>query len=95
VNYAYPLVPEDRCKNALARWSQFRKEYTQPERNIIYERIVKRALQYGISVQYNPELPEAKALPENIKKQMEGYESADILIAKVNTLVKQLGSEVS
>jgi hypothetical protein len=95
VNYAYPLVPEDRCRNALARWSQFRQEYEQSERNIIYERIVKRALQYDITVQYNPELPEAKALPENIKKQMEGYESADILIAKVNTLVKQLESKVS
>jgi len=90
VNYAYPLVPEERCRNALARWSQFRQEYEQSERNIIYERIVKRALKYGITVRYNPELPEAKALPENIKKQLEGYESADSLIAKVNVLVKQL-----
>jgi hypothetical protein len=89
VNYAYPLVPEDRCRNALARWSQFRQEYEQNERNIIYERIVKRALNYGITVRYNPELPEAKALPENIKKQMEGYESADSLIAKVSILTKQ------
>jgi len=90
VNYAYPLVPEDRCKNALQRWSQFRKEYTQPERNIIYERIVRRALKYGINVRYNPELPEAKALPENVKRQLEGYESADMLIAKANALIKQL-----
>jgi hypothetical protein len=92
VNYAYPLVPEDRCRNALARWGAFRQEYEQSERNIIYEHIVKRALQYGISVQYNPELPEAKALPENIKKQLEGYESADILIAKANALIQQLKS---
>jgi hypothetical protein len=90
VNYAYPLVPEDRCRNALARWSQFRQEYEQSERNVIYERIVKRALHYGISVQYNPELPEAKALPENIKKQLEGYESTDNIIARVNALLKQL-----
>ncbi|MGF3573556.1 MAG: DUF2213 domain-containing protein [Candidatus Bathyarchaeia archaeon] len=90
VNYAYPLVPEDRCRNALASWSQFRQEYDQSERNIIYERIVKRSLQYGINVQYNPEMPEAKALPENIKKQLEGYKSADSLIAKVNILTKQL-----
>ena len=94
VNYAYPLVPEDRCKNALARWSQFREEYTQPERNIIYERIVKRALKYGITVQYNPELPEAKALPENIKKQLEGYESADALIAKIKALSNQLKTAI-
>jgi hypothetical protein len=92
VNYAYPLVPEDRCRNALARWGAFREEYTQPERNVIYERTVKRALKYGITVRYNPELPEAKALPENIKKQLEGYESADTLIAKVNVLVEQLKS---
>jgi hypothetical protein len=90
VNYAYPLVPEDRCRNALARWGAFREEYTQPERNIIYERIVKRALRYGITVQYNPELPEAKALPENIKKQLEGYESADALIARIKALSNQL-----
>jgi hypothetical protein len=90
VNYAYPLVPEDRCRNALARWGAFREEYTQPERNIIYERIVKRVLRYGITVRYNPELPEAKALSESVKKQLEGYESADSLIAKVDALVKQL-----
>jgi len=92
VNYAYPLVPEERCRNALARWSQFRQEYEQSERNVIYERIVRRALKYGITVRYNPELPEAKALPESVKKQLEGYESADTLIAKVNALVKQLKS---
>ena len=90
VNYAYPLEPEDRCQNALARWGAFREEYTQPERNIIYERIVKRALKYDIEVKYNTELPEAKALPETVKKQLEGYESADSLVAKVNALVKQL-----
>ena len=92
VNYAYPLVPEDRCRNALARWSQFREEYEQSERNIIYERIVRRALKYGITVRYNPELLEAKVLPESVKTQLEGYESANTLITKVNALVKQLKS---
>jgi hypothetical protein len=92
VNYEYPLVPEDRCRNALARWGAFRGEYEQGERNIIYERIVKRALKYGLTVRYNPELPEAKALAESVKKQLEGYESADTLIAKVNALVEQLKS---
>jgi hypothetical protein len=43
-------------------------------------------------VQYNPELPEAKTLPENIKKQLEGYESTDSLIAKANALIQQLKS---
>ena len=90
VNYAYPLVPEDRCRNALARWGAFREEYTQPERNIIYARIVGRALKYGITVKYNPELPEAKALPESVKRQLESYESADSLIAKAHMLVEQL-----
>jgi hypothetical protein len=51
---------------------------------------VRRALRYGIEVKYNPELPEAKALPESVKKQLEGYESADSLIAKVNALTEQL-----
>jgi len=87
-------IPEDRCRNALVRWGAFREEHTQPERDIIYERIVKRALRYGITVRYNPELPEAKALPENVKNQLEGYKSADSLIAKVNALVKGLKSVV-
>ena len=37
--------------------------------NIIYERIVKRVLQHGIAVAYNPDLPEAKALPTTIKRE--------------------------
>jgi hypothetical protein len=90
VNYAYPLVPEDRCRNALARWGAFREEYTQPERNTVYERIVRRALRYGITVRYNPELLEAKALPESVKKQLEGYESADALMSRIKTLINQL-----
>lgn len=90
VNYAYPLVPGDRCRNALARWGAFREEYAQPERNVIYQRIVKRALQYGIAVAYQPDLPEARALPENVKKQLQGYEAADILTAKVKVLIAQL-----
>ena len=57
---------------------------------IIYERIVRRALRYEITVRYQSELPEAKALPESLKKELEGYESADNLIAEVNALVKQL-----
>jgi hypothetical protein len=94
VNYAYPLVPEDRCRNALARWGAFRQEYEQSERNIIYERIVKRAISYGITVQYNPELPEAKALPENIKKQLEGYESADSLITGISFVINHLKNAI-
>ena len=90
VNYRYPLVPQDRCQNALARWGQFREEYTQPERNVIYQRIVQRALCYGIEVKYQSDLAEAKALPESVKKQLEGYESADSLVAKANALVEQL-----
>jgi hypothetical protein len=35
-------------------------------------------------------MPEAKALPENVKKQLEGYESADSLIARIKALSSQL-----
>ena len=90
VNYRYPLVPEDRCRNALARWSAFREEYEQPERNIIYERIVRRALQYGIAVNYDSDLPEAKALPASVKEKLQGFETADAIIAKVKALIAQL-----
>jgi len=90
VNYKYPLKPQDRCQNALARWSQYREEYSQPERNIIYERIVKAALKYNIAVKYNPDLPEAKALPTAVKEKLEGYEAADALIGRIKTLINQL-----
>jgi hypothetical protein len=37
-----------------------------------------------------PHQNEPEAKPENVKKQLEGYESADSLIAKVRILIKQL-----
>lgn len=90
VNYKYPLKPKDRCQNALSRWSQFREEYTQPERNIIYERIVKSTLGYNIAVKYNPDLPEARALPTSIKEKLEGFESAGDMIRRVDALIAEL-----
>jgi hypothetical protein len=56
----------------------------------VYERIVRRALRYGIQVTYQSDLAEAKPLPESVKNQLEGCESADSLIAKANALVEQL-----
>jgi len=90
VNYKYPLVPEDRCRNALARWSAFREEYEQSERNIIYERIVRCALQYGITVNYDLQLPEARTLPADVKGKLEGFEATDSIIARVEALIAQL-----
>jgi len=43
-----------------------------------------------MTARYSPELPEAKTLPENIKKQLKSYESAYKLIADVNGFVRQL-----
>jgi len=90
VNYKYPLKPQDRCQNALARWSQYREEYSQPERNIVYERIIKAALKYNIALKYNPDLPEARALPTAVKERLGGYEEADALIGRIKTLINQL-----
>jgi hypothetical protein len=90
VNYKYPLTPKDRCQNALVRWSQYREEYTQQERNIIYERIVKAALGYNIAVKYNPDLPEARALPTSVKEKLEDFESAGDMIKRVNVLIAEL-----
>lgn len=90
VNYKYPLVSQDRCQNALARWGQFREEYTQSERNVIYERIVRRALKYDIAVKYNPDLPEARALPTAVKEKLEGFESAADVTCRVKALIKEL-----
>jgi len=54
------------------------------------QHLTNHARAYGVTVRYNSELPEAKALPENVKKQLEGYESADSVIAKVKALVTEL-----
>jgi hypothetical protein len=90
VNYKYPLKAQDRCQNALSQWSQYREEYTQPERNTIYERIVKAALEYNIAVKYNFDLPEARGLPTNIKDKLEGFKSAGDMIQRVNVLTAEL-----
>jgi len=75
VNYMYPLHKEENARNALARWGAFRDYYKQQKsRNVIYERIVRACLKYGIEVRWNPDLPEARALPENLKSQLRGYE---------------------
>lgn len=90
VNYKYPLDTEKRCRNALARWGAFREEYSPEERRIVYERIVKRALKMGIEAKWNPELPEARALPTEIKEQLEGFESTGDMIKRVKSLIDQL-----
>ena len=93
-NHSY-ISPPLACNNAiihaaLARWNQYREECSQPERNIVYERIVKAYLKYNIAVKYNPDSPEAKALPTAVKEKLEGYEAADSLIRRVKQLMNQL-----
>lgn len=51
---------------------------------------MKQALKYDIDVTYNVKLPEAWALPESVKKRLEGYKSSDALIEKIQKLVNQL-----
>ncbi|MCM8767047.1 MAG: phage protease [Candidatus Omnitrophica bacterium] len=77
VNYKYPIhTPE----NALAALRYFSKPdnheiYPPKARDIIWERIIKACLKFGISVTYNPEYH--KNLPEELKRKMEGYEKEE------------------
>jgi hypothetical protein len=80
------------CNYCWQTQKSFATRYSLPRRKGL--NIGSKLCIYRKCKQYKPELPEAKALTENIKKQLEGYQAADTLIAKVNTLVKQLISVV-
>ena len=79
VNWRYPLHTAANVRAALAYWARFRTAYKRQEsRNVIFRRIVQAALGYGIELDWSKwsELPEARALPEDLKKAFRGYPGA-------------------
>ena len=77
VNWRYPLHTPENVRAALAYWSRFRTYYKRQEsRDVIFKRIVMAAVKYGIELDWGKwsRLPEARALPEELKKAFSGYE---------------------
>ncbi len=77
VNYKYPISNEGFARAALNYFSipNNHNRYPPEARNVIWERIIRACLKYGIAVQYNPLYH--SALPESLKKKMEGYEKKE------------------
>lgn len=93
VNYRYPI---DKSEHALAALKYFSKEknrsfYPPKARVIIWERIIRACLKFGISVNYDPVLH--KGLPESLKKKLEGYtmdnEKLEIFISDIKEAIKE------
>ena len=79
VNWRYPLHTPENVRAALAYWARFRNHYKRQEsRNVIFKRIVMAAVRYGIELDWGKwsHLPEARALPEELKRAFSGYGEA-------------------
>jgi hypothetical protein len=90
VNYRYP-VDKDHVQPALTYFNQSdnRKDYGHEEQVKILAKIVAAALGNGIEVSWQPEDPVYKALPEDLKSKLKGFQEAiqiEALKAQVTTL---------
>jgi hypothetical protein len=90
VNYRYP-VDKDHVQPALTYFNQSdnRKDYGHEEQVKILAKIVATALGNGIEVSWQPEDPVYKALPEDLKSKLKGFQEAiqiEALKAQVTTL---------
>lgn len=78
VNYKYPIDNEEHVRGALTYFNQPAKReaggYTTEEAAKILEKIIRKALNLGITVSWQPEDPAYRALPEEVKQKLEGYE---------------------
>mgnify|MGYP000097141582 CR=1 FL=1 len=80
VNWRYPIHRPENVRAALAYWHRFRNRYKRQEsRDIIFKRMVMAAIKYGIRPDWSKwsRFPEARALPEELKKAFSGYEATD------------------
>jgi hypothetical protein len=77
VGFNYP-VDRAHVRGAITYWQHMdhRKAYSDSDaRAFITERIVRDALKFGIAIRYDPKDADYRKLPENLRKQMEGYGS--------------------
>lgn len=92
VNWRYPIHNKE---NALAGFKYFSKEanrsfYTPKERLIIWGRIIRALLKFGVKPTYDAKVH--KDLPEDLKKKMEGYSMAEDF--DLNIFVKDIINSV-
>ena len=81
VGYNYP-VDKEHIRGAITYWQHMdhRKAYSDSKaRAFITERIVRAAIKFGIRITYDPKDPDYQKLPENLKKQMEGFNKKSML----------------
>ena len=79
VNYRYP-VDTEHAQAALTYFNQpdNRGDYSNEEQVKIMTKIIQAAIAKGIEVTYQPEDPVYKALPEELKAKLKGYEKKPI-----------------
>ncbi|MEW6171144.1 MAG: ChaB family protein, partial [Candidatus Omnitrophota bacterium] len=87
VNYRYPLDTETHARNAKVRFASADNReaggYTKEEQQVVWERITRAEIKFGIEVTYNADEPLDKALPEELKKKMKGYEKKTETIQQI------------
>ena len=84
---AYP-IDRAHIRPALTYFNQpkNRKFYTPKEQLIILERIIRKALSYGIRVRYQPEDPLYRRLPESLKKKMAEWDTFVVKLIKAKRM---------
>jgi hypothetical protein len=79
VNYKFPIDSPERVRAAMVyamklfNSKQYRDMYSKDEWQYIWNRIIKRALELGISHKYNPNNPLDVGMPEELKRKCDGY----------------------
>jgi ATP-dependent Clp protease protease subunit len=93
VNWRYPIDPEH-VRAALTYFNMPKNRraggYTHEEQVIILERIIRAALNAGIEVSWQPEDPVYRDLPEDLKRQLKGYEAEEGVEESVDELKERL-----
>ncbi|MFZ5986384.1 MAG: DUF6582 domain-containing protein [Bacillota bacterium] len=98
VNYSYPIHTADNARNAKTRFAnpdnREAKGYTEEEQQIIWERLIRAELKFGIEVGYDKDNPLDRVLPDEVKKKMKGFEKNETIQKKPHNLNEVLNLKV-
>lgn len=71
VNLKFPLKPDNRARNARARFKQFADTYSRTSsKRVVHTRIVRRLLSIGANPSLNEDDPLDKLLPKSLRDRM-------------------------
>lgn len=71
VNLKYQMGDEAHARNARARFKQAADTYSQTKsKRVVHERIVRRELQFGVDVNFDPDDPLDQLLPSDLKDRL-------------------------